>query len=170
MGDRDEDVIELLEAAKLRVVKANAGDARAARANLAVALRKAVAEPNELTTRLSVKAFAASDFLREMAWMTDPVDRAPFAPRRDNFIAAMDQLIFEVDVSSLDARSVVPIRKAVTAAKRKLAPSPKAFVQRHQRSTLVMTLARWLSRRTERAQSVPRRPVLTGNAAARLHT
>lgn len=163
MSDRDGDVVELLETAKLGVVKANAANARAMRANLAVALRKAGAEPDELTARLSARAFAASDFLREMAWTADPVDPALFAARRDDFVAAMDRLIFAVDVSSLEAQSLAPAR-AAPARKRKAAPAAPASVQRRQRSTLATALARWLGGRTQ-SRRAPRRLAPAGNAA-----
>jgi hypothetical protein len=107
MGDGDRDLVELLENAKLKVLKATAANARAARAHLAVVLRRVSADRVSLTSSLAARAHNLSEFLREMAWANDSVASASFAGKRDEFAAVMDRLIFEVDVAQLKSHSAV---------------------------------------------------------------
>jgi hypothetical protein len=140
MGDGDRDLVELLENAKLKVLKATDANARATRAHLAVALRRVSADRVPLTSRLAARAYNLSEFLREMAWMSDAVAPASFAGKRDEFATVMDQLIFEVSVSELKAHSLIvasprPQQRRPSAPQRPVAA----------RSGFAAALARWLT-------------------------
>jgi len=108
MVGRNDDIVELLEYARLAVLNANSSTSRAARANLQTALLDRRGRISETAIRFSNTAFAASDFLREMAWFDDDKDRARFERYRGDFAQAMECLIFEVGVARLKA-SVVPV-------------------------------------------------------------
>jgi hypothetical protein len=162
MSDRGQDVTELLETAKRRVLKATAVNARAARANLAAVLRKAGAQSGLLTPRLAQRTFAASSFLRELAWMSDPVEPSLFARQQADFVTAMDQLVFEVSVAELRPSTPMPVPNHAIAIP---ACSKQRVVQ--SRSSLAARLSRWLSGRSEKPHRVKtRKPVVAGDTSA----
>jgi hypothetical protein len=161
MGDGDRDLVELLEVAKLKVLDATAANARATRAHLAVVLRRASADHIALTSRLAARAYSLSEFLREMAWRSDPAGPASFAGKRSEFAATMDQLIFEVGVARLTPHSPAPVgpkpQRRLNALYR-AAPARPGFAA---------ALARWLTgRQAPKQQSRSRgrilRPPLPG--------
>ena len=147
MGERDRNIVELLETAKLAAVDATSGTARAAKAKVAAALREASASGGP-TRRLAAKAFAASEFLRELAWTTDPDDAARLDGQRRDFTIAMDRLIFELGVADLKS-----VNRPETP-KRPLASVPATAPARvmSARSSLAARLRRWLAGRERQGE------------------
>jgi hypothetical protein len=156
MGDGDRDLVELLEVAKLKVLDATAANARATRANLAVVLRRASADHVALTSRLAARAYSLSEFLREMAWTSDPAGPASFAGKRSEFAATMDQLIFEVGVARLTPHSPAPVGPKPPQRR------PNALYRAAPaRPGFAAALARWLTgRQAPKPQSRPRGRIL----------
>jgi hypothetical protein len=101
MRDNHDNSVELLGTAQLAVVNATIANARAVKANLGAALRKACAGAPAKIMRLSDAVLAESDFLRDMAWTAETVDPAIFESQRQRFAAAMDRLIYEVGVARI---------------------------------------------------------------------
>jgi hypothetical protein len=162
MSDGDRDLVELLESAKLKVVNATAANARATRAYLAVVLRKASADRAAVTSRLAARAYNLSEFLREMAWTSDPVAPGSFAGKLDEFAAVMEQLIFEVGVNQLTPHSLSALSEK-SPQRRPNAPRRAAPV----RSSFAAALARWLTgkqapRPISRPRARPVRPLAPG--------
>jgi hypothetical protein len=156
MGDGERDLVELLEVVKLKVLDATAANARATRAHLAVVLRRASTDRVAVTARLAARAYNLSEFLREMAWTSDPVAPTSFAGKRDEFAATMDQLIFEVGVARLNPHSPSPVgpkpQQRRPNASHRAEPSQPGFAA---------ALARWLTgRQAPQLQSRPRGRVL----------
>lgn len=101
MRDNHDNSVELLGTAQLAVVNATNANARAVKANLGAALRKACAGAPAKIVRLSDAVLAESDFLRDMAWTAETVDPVIFESQRQRFAAAMDRLIYEVGVARI---------------------------------------------------------------------
>src|SRR4051794_36921457 len=101
MVGRNDDIVELLEYAKLAVINANSSTSRSARANLRIALLDPRVRISEPAIRFADAAFAASAFLRQMAWIDDAGDETPFERDRGDFAQAMECLMFEVGVARL---------------------------------------------------------------------
>ncbi len=89
-----------LDKIRLVILKAGPGEARELRARLAGILRSG-ATTSPLLRRLAKAAFDASDFLRELAWMSEIVDPDGIQRKRQAFAVAIDSLIFEVDIAGL---------------------------------------------------------------------
>jgi len=143
MRNNDDDAVELLGAAQLAVLSATCANARAVKANLGTALRRASAGAPAKIVRLSDGALAESEFLCDMAWSAETVDPAVFEAQRQRFAAAMGRLIYEVGVTR--------IRPTVQMSER---PAPNVRVSSFPRFALVKarlasTLAE-LARKTRR--------------------
>jgi hypothetical protein len=146
MGERDGAIVDLLEAAKLAAIDAKGSEARAAKARLAARLRKVSVRGGQIRG-LADEALAASGFLRELAWMTDPLESSRFDRQRQEFAIAMDRLIFELGVIDMTPASDSPSVKR---------PSPGTTLpERVARLTLASQLRRWLGGRAKPNEPAP---------------
>ena len=91
MRDNHDNSVELLGTAQLAVVNATNANARAVKANLGAALRKACAGAPAKIARLSDAVLAESDFF--VTWHGPPrlLIPAVFESQRQRFAAAMDR-------------------------------------------------------------------------------
>lgn len=163
MGERDGDIVDLLEAAKLAAIEAKGSEARAAKARLAARLRKVSVRGGRIRS-LANEAQAASGFLRELAWMTDALESSRFEQQRREFAIAMDRLIFELGLTDM-----TPASDSLSAERL----SPDATLpERAARLTLASRLRRWLGGRVKPKELAPlrkpqQRPGNDSNALAR---
>ena len=144
MRERYDNSVELLGYAQLAVLSATSASARAVKANLGAALRKACAGAPARIVRLSDAALVESEFLRDMAWSAETVDPAVFESQRQRFAAAMDRLIYEVGVTRIRPSSQLSER-----------PAPNIRVASSQRFALAkIRLAATLAKWTRKARAV----------------
>jgi hypothetical protein len=138
MTGASDDIVELLEYAKLAVIDADSSTSRSARSNLRIALLDPRVRISETAIRFADAAFAASDFLRQLAWRDDAKGEPRFACDRDDFAEAMECLIFEVGVARLRAlamsashptfpQSATALIRRLTVARKRLATAVRGW-------------------------------------------